>query len=154
MIVTDDTIVVAGCEPIIRSYDFNSNNSTEFIGHRGWVYCLLLHKDYLFSGGDDNMIRVWRMEKGEQLEALSAHRNGVTSLVMCCNMLVTASFDHYVVTWDYEAMEKRIYEKHLMREEDILSRKIEVYYRALDEKNSKRNQKKVASRSAKKKGRK
>ena len=127
MIVTDDTIVVAGCEPIIRSYDFNSGKSKQFIGHRGWVYCLLLHKNYLFSGGDDNMIRVWHMETADQLEALSAHRNGVTSIVMCCNMLVTASFDHYVVTWDFFGLEDRVAEKKMMREEDVASRKIEVY---------------------------
>jgi len=85
------------------------------------------------------MIRIWHMESAEQLETLSAHRNGVTSLVMCFNMLVTASFDHYVVTWDFEAAEQRIKEKKLMRDEDILSRKIEVYNRALDEKNSRKN---------------
>jgi len=154
MIVTDDTIVVAGCEPIIRAYDFTSGKSKQFMGHRGWVYCLLLHKNYLFSGGDDNMIRVWNIETSEQLETLSAHRNGVTSLVMCYNMLVTASFDHYVVTWDFEAMEKRIEEKNFMRQEDILSRKIEVYYRALDEKNQRKNQKKSYGKTSKKKSKK
>ena len=61
MIVTDDTIVVAGCEPIIRSYNFTDGKTKTFMGHRGWVYCLLLYKEWLFSGGDDNMIRVWNM---------------------------------------------------------------------------------------------
>ena len=54
MLVTDDTIIVAGCEPIIRSYNFKSRNKNKtFMGHIGWVYCLLLHKGWLFSGGDD-----------------------------------------------------------------------------------------------------
>ncbi len=138
MIVTDDTIVVAGCEPIIRAYNFTSGKTKTFMGHLGWVFCLLLHKERLFSGGDDNMIRVWNIETSQQIETLEAHRNSVTSLVLCNNMLITASFDHYIVTWDYEAMEKRIHEKQLMREEDIKSRKYEVYLRALDEKNLKR----------------
>ena len=54
-------------------------------------------------------------------------------------MLVTASFDHYVVTWAFDGMEERIAEKKMMREEDIASRKIEVYNRAMDEKNSRKN---------------
>ena len=65
MIVTDDTIIVAGCEPIIRSYDFKTGKTKTFMGHRGWVYCLLLHKGWLFSGGDDNIVRVWDMEKAQ-----------------------------------------------------------------------------------------
>lgn len=84
MIVTDDTIIVAGCEPIIRAYNFKDGKTKTFMGHRGWVYCLLLYKGLLFSGGDDNMIRVWDMESATQVETLEAHRNGVTSIVLCC----------------------------------------------------------------------
>ena len=151
MIVTDDTIVVAGCEPIIRSYDFTTGATKTFMGHRGWVYCLLLYKGWLFSGGDDNVIRVWNMENAQQVETLEAHRNGVTSIVLCWNMLITASFDHYVVTWDFESMESRIEEKQMMKLEDIRSRKIEVYNRALDEKNTKRGQGKRVTGGANKK---
>ena len=46
-------------------------------------------------------------------------------------MIITASFDHYVVTWDFDALDLRVKEKQMMREEDIRSRKIEVYNRAL-----------------------
>ena len=72
---------------------------------------------------------------------LRAHRNGVTSIVLCYGFLVTASFDHYVITWEYAALEERIIEKQLMREEDILSRKIEVYNRALEGKDRKKGSK-------------
>ena len=115
MIVTDDTIVVAGCEPIIRSYNFERGDTKTFMGHRGWVYCLLLHRGWLFSGGDDNMIRVWSMKDAEQIEMLEAHRNGVTQIVLCANLLVTASFDHYVVTWEFEALVERVTEKQWLR---------------------------------------
>ena len=41
--------------------------------------------------------------------------------------LYTGSFDHYIYCWDLEEIKKRIVERALMREEDIKSRKIEVY---------------------------
>ena len=49
-------------------------------------------------------------------------------------MLITASFDHYVVTWDFGAMEKKIEEVQMMRAEDVQSRRMEVNLRTLDEK--------------------
>ena len=79
-----------------------------------------------------------------------AHRNGVTSIVLCNNMLITASFDHYIVAWDFPAMLLRIEEKKLMRLADIESRKIEVYHRLMDEKNSRKNQKKAGYFGSKK----
>jgi F-box/WD-40 domain protein MET30 len=59
MLITDDLIIVAGCEPIIRAYTFDTGKQKTFMGHKGWVYCLMIHGGLLFSGGDDNMIRVW-----------------------------------------------------------------------------------------------
>ena len=70
MLVTDDTIIVAGCEPIIRAYNFVDGKPKTFMGHRGWVYCLLLHEGRLFSGGDDNMVRVWDMKSTNQVDTL------------------------------------------------------------------------------------
>lgn len=73
------------------------------------------HNDYLFSGGDDNVIRVWDIKTTLQLETLEAHRNGVTSIVLCNNDLYSSSFDHYLIQWDFKSMLERIEEKALMR---------------------------------------
>ena len=75
-----------------------------------------------------------------------AHRNGVTSIALANEMLFSASFDHYLVAWDFPSMLRRIEEKKLMRLEDIASRKIEVYHRVMDEKASKRNIKSMTCR--------
>lgn len=97
------------------------------MGHKGWVYCLMVHDQLLFSGGDDNMIRVWDIKTTLQLETLAAHRNGVTSIVLCNGNIFSASFDHYLIHWDLAAMLLRIEERALMRKEDVLSRKMETY---------------------------
>ena len=141
MLVTDEMIIVAGCDPIIRGYNFETGKVKNFIGHQGWVYCLYisdLDKNLLYSGGDDKCVRIWDMTTTACIEELRAHRNGVTSVVICNNRLYTGSFDHYIVEYDYPELLLRVKEKQLMRNEDVLSRKIEVYHRALAERGLRR----------------
>ena len=101
------------------------------MGHKGWVYCLFLNKELLFSGGDDRAVRIWDLNTTICLDNLTAHRNGVTSIVICAKKLITGGFDHYVISYDLDEVMERVNEKKMMREEDILSRKMEVYYRHL-----------------------
>ena len=64
---------------------------------------------------------------------------------------MTASFDHYVVAWDYNALINRAKQKEIMRLEDIKSRKIEVYHRMINDKKNKGGAKKQVKDQAKKK---
>ncbi len=75
---TNEMIIVAGCDPVIRGYNLASGEMTLFQGHKGWVYCLLIYQGYLYSGGDDNVVRIWNLETNQQIEQLVGHRNGVT----------------------------------------------------------------------------
>jgi WD40 repeat protein len=138
MVITKDLIIVAGCEPIIRAYNLETGKSKTFMGHKGWVYCLMAHQHMLFSGGDDNTVRVWDLNTTHQLECLTAHRNGVTAIALCNGDLYTASFDHYLMHWDFSALMARLEEMAMMRKEDVLSRKVEAYYRIVAEKNKKK----------------
>lgn len=83
------------------------------------------------------------------LEELYGHDNGVTSLEFANNELFSGSYDHYIICWDLYDLEKRITERELMRIEDILSRKIEVYERTLEAKGKKKKKKKAKSKKKK-----
>ena len=110
------------------------------------------YNNYLLSGGDDKTIKVWDIKTGKCVEELGGHENGVTCLAFANNELFSGSFDHYIICWDVVELEKRIYERDLMRKEDILSRKIEVYWRTIEARKGKK--KKKGGKKGAKKGKK
>lgn len=65
------------------------------------------------------------------MEELKGHENGVTCLAFANNELFSGSFDYYIICWDLHDIQNRIVERAQMREEDIASRRIEVYHRTL-----------------------
>jgi len=70
----ENKIYVAGCDPIIRSFDLSTGETMMFQGHKGWVFTLELFKlegkdsSWMFSGGDDNSIIIWDVDSGKMLE--------------------------------------------------------------------------------------
>ena len=138
MIVTDKHIFVAGCDPIIRGFSLETGECKMYQGHEGWIYCLEVFEGKLFSGGDDRTIKIWDIESTKMLEELNAHENGVTCLAFANHELFSGSFDHYIICWDMQEIETRIHERALMREEDIRSRKIEVFWRIIEAKRGKK----------------
>ena len=72
------------------------------------------------------------------LEELNAHENGVTCLAFANQELFSGSFDHYIICWDMKEIDDRIKERELMRQEDIRSRKYEVFRRIIDAKKGKK----------------
>lgn len=75
------------------------------------------------------------------LEELNGHENGVTCLAFANQELFSGSYDHYIICWDMVDIEKRIQERELMRQEDIRSRKIEVFWRIIEAKRGKKKKK-------------
>jgi WD40 repeat protein len=61
-------LIVAGCDPLIRGYNLETGAVKIFHGHKGWIYCLMVYRGYLYSGGDDNMVRIWDCSSGTQIE--------------------------------------------------------------------------------------
>jgi WD40 repeat protein len=142
MIVTDKYVFVAGCDPIIRGFSLETGECKMYQGHEGWIYCLEVFEGKLFSGGDDRTIKIWDIETTNMLEELNAHENGVTCLAFANYELFSGSYDHYIICWDMKDIETRITERALMREEDIKSRKIEVFWRIIEAKRGKKKGKK------------
>ena len=83
------------------------------------------------------------------LEELNAHENGVTCLAFANHELFSGSYDHSIICWDIQEIESRIQERAMMREEDIRSRKIEVFWRIIEAKRGKKKKGKGAKKGKK-----
>jgi len=59
-------------------------------GHTGAVRCLTLHENKLYSGGNDNIIRIWNTETHEEIATLEGHTEGVNCLTLHKNNLYSA----------------------------------------------------------------
>lgn len=86
------------------------------------------------------------------MDELIYHENGVTCLEFALEDIFSGSYDHYIICWDLKEIEQRIHERELMREEDILSRKIEIYTRTIEGRKGKKKRK--GKKGGKKKGKK
>lgn len=141
MLVTETMIFVAGCDPVIRGYSLETGETKEYQGHTGWVYCLQVQGQHLFSGGDDNSIKVWDIETGDMVDELLSHENGVTCLNFAHKDLMSGGYDHYIYIWDLPEIKNRIVERAIMRDEDIRSRKIETFEKMMGKKKKKKGKK-------------
>ena len=62
MEICNEFVFVAGCDPIIRSFNIETGETRMYSGHKGWVYTLAIHDDRLYSGGDDRSIIIWNIK--------------------------------------------------------------------------------------------
>ena len=53
MDLVDNKIYVAGCDPIIRSFNLENGHCDQYVGHKGWIYTIVFNGRRMFSGGDD-----------------------------------------------------------------------------------------------------
>lgn len=156
----DKWLFVAGCDPCIRAYDLTNGNIKTFEGHRSWVLCMqvlqlkredgTVRDEWLFSGSDDNTIRVWSLKTCKCLDELNGHTNGVLSLAFADNNLFSGSYDQYLIMWDLNEIEHKINELQRMQFEDLRSKKFEAFEAYMESKGKRKKAPKKKGKKGKK----
>jgi F-box/WD-40 domain protein MET30 len=71
-----------------------------FENHNAVVTCLCLVDKLLASGSWDKVIKIWQIEKGECLNTLVGHDDGISSLINLNNLLISSSWDNTIRVWN------------------------------------------------------
>ena len=78
-------------------------------GHTGYVSCLALHENKLYSGSWDDTIRIWagtNTETHEEIGILRGHTDRVYCLALHENKLYSGSCDNTIRIWNTETHEE------------------------------------------------
>lgn len=90
--IFENKLYVAGCDPVIRSFDLETGECKSYDGHKSWVNCLAFlvrpqdeedegePQAFMYSAGDDRAIFVWDLQTGKHVESLTGHENSIVSL--------------------------------------------------------------------------
>ncbi|MCX7653507.1 MAG: hypothetical protein N2Z58_02365 [Fervidobacterium sp.] len=76
-------MVVGGYKPdnVLRVYEKNSGKLlSELIGHKGSIFSVVFYKDYIISGGSDNMLIFWK--RFSEFKRLNIHDGWIRSLLV------------------------------------------------------------------------
>ena len=68
-------------------------------GHTQSVFCLIVHKNILYSGSYDGTIRAWNLDTNECITALQGHTDDVRCLIVDNSILYSGSKDHTIRAW-------------------------------------------------------
>ena len=68
-------------------------------GHTGWVICLTVIGNKLYSGSYDSTIRVWDTDTHQHITTLQGHTFNVRCLVVVGNKLYSGSGDSTIRAW-------------------------------------------------------
>jgi WD40 repeat protein len=100
------TLFSGGGDDCIRVWDMSGACLQTFDhAHDGYVSSLLLHGEYLLSASFDRTIRLWNVERREQLRSIKAHANCVNALCQhsATGTVLSASWDSCIRVWDLRA---------------------------------------------------
>lgn len=88
------------------------------LGHSSWVRTLLFEstKQYLWSGGDEGVLRIWDIrnaEVGESRHEITAHNKGVMTLTLVQNAKIwTGGGDGVIKVWDLSGQPQNAFQAH------------------------------------------
>ena len=95
-------LLASGGDGPIRLWHLDQGNSRLLPGHPWAVSALLFSSDgqYLISASWDKTIKIWQVETGEELCALTGHTDSITSITLADGLLASSSKDKTVKLWD------------------------------------------------------
>ncbi len=97
----------------IKFYDISTGKIIKRLeGHKSWIECLIniktyfpQEKQYIVSGSDDTLIKIWSMEKLDCCITLSGHSSFVNSLLyfpqISDETLISGSKDKSIKIWNF-----------------------------------------------------
>ncbi len=88
----------------LLTYDLEA----QLCGHTGAITCLAIDANFLFSGSEDNTIRIWNCSSFQDsycLSTLAAHTESVRDILILPDLghLVSCAGDGLIRVWDYSA---------------------------------------------------
>jgi len=102
--VSMNQIYVGFEDGIIRAFIFSSKESKKkFEKHRGSVTCLeIFDNKFLFSGGEDQSVKLWGMETGNCERNYKGHKSAITCIYLQTSLetVVSGAEDGIILCWE------------------------------------------------------
>ena len=81
-------------------YNWIGDTSSEKIkAHSGKVQSLVVHGDYLYSGGDDGKILAWRLQRNGQIKHNEMYYDTRTAFLSSSSTNSAQPYDRRTTTW-------------------------------------------------------
>jgi E3 ubiquitin-protein ligase TRAF7 len=95
-------------KPFVWQMPFTVKCIGTFKGHKGTIWSLLAHSNWLFSSSSDGTIKVWDtadLRKG-CVRTVTAHKDCAISLAVCRGVLYSSGTDLALRSWHIDTMEE------------------------------------------------
>ncbi|GAM17215.1 hypothetical protein SAMD00019534_003900 [Acytostelium subglobosum LB1] len=98
---------IGGEQPLIKLFNVETRNILRtFRGHTGPVHVVrFIGKDRIISGSNDQTIRIWDIDTGEETQLVGRHTDQIRALVghpINNNLWLSGGYDHKVKLWDID----------------------------------------------------
>jgi len=86
----------------LQAFIFETNNSQleiihEGKAHDGIIRCLQIDEDFLYSGGEDNQVKIWDLESAKLVDEFE-HDNFVQDILVHDDSVISVSYDGRIST--------------------------------------------------------